>query len=79
MIKFVYTPDENAFNDSNMQVEMTFPDDVTLSGLFNNFIELTRIIGYQSKSWDNIIRDIEKADIVADEYTLFDYALDHLF
>lgn len=63
-------------NEQGINIIIPISDDLTLTEVFARFVEFTRMVGYQSGSWTNIIQDLA-ADI--DEYNIFDWASEVIY
>ena len=54
--------------------------EVNLRQLFSNFVEMTRIMGFQAESWERLIDDLYGSCVLhvdsAESYDVFLYALD---
>ena len=73
MIRMSYT-DSNDF----VSVAACLGDSgASLKEIFAKFVELTRIIGYQSGSWETLIGEIDS--VVDEDYDIFDWASDNIY
>lgn len=76
MTNFVMKYDNGVGLSANYNIGM----DETLEEVFAKFVDITRIMGYQSKSWDHLLQniiDIEEDGISVD-YDMFDWSIDTL-
>ena len=55
-------------------------EDLNLRQLFSNFVEMTRIMGYQAGSWERLIDDLYGNCVLhvdsVESYDVFQYAID---
>lgn len=75
--KMIYK-DKNDF--SNRIIEFEVNDDANLTELFSCFVELTRMAGYYSTSWANVITEVYNHCVVhsdaSNEYDIYQWASD---
>lgn len=68
-------------DNMNCQIEVK-QEDATLTEIFANFVEMTRIMQYCSGSWERIIEEIYKYCILHEDatkdYDIFEWAQDTL-
>lgn len=67
------------YNDNNKtKVKIELDDEnINLSQLFAEFVEFTRIMGYQPGSWENIIKELNQINF-DQQYTINDWVTDVL-
>lgn len=61
----------------NFSVEID--EDANLTDCFARFVEMTRVIGYQPGSWDNILKHLDEQEINAHDYSLYNWASDTIY
>lgn len=80
---FIFNYKENNGGiEDNTTINIVDPD-VTLTQLFLNFVELTRIAGYATGSWEKLIKEAYayciKHEEAPQDYTVYDWAVDCRF
>lgn len=66
-------------NNDGLAVASDVDEDATLTEIFARFIDMTRIMGYQAGSWDNIIKELQTAEVNAKDYDIFEWAMDVIY
>ena len=78
-MKIIYKDDYN--KNADIEVGITVKDpDITLSQLFAVFVEMSRIAGYHSASWETIINELYGYCVLhvdaAEDYDIYSWAND---
>ena len=68
IITFKYT------NDLGVDISVTIPEDCNLMELTARFIEFTRMVGYHSGSWKNVLEEINEDGGFDSDFTAYDWA-----
>ena len=80
-IKLSYINEDVDFRNKNIEIKVD--DDVTISQLFGQFVDFTRMIGYQPKSWETLIDKLYGWCVLhveaSPDYDIYQWACDSEF
>ena len=64
------------YQNEYLDAMVTVTEDETLMALFSKFVELTRIAGFEPRSWDKVINDVVDCNVRGDGYNIYRWADD---
>lgn len=77
-LKMVY--DSEYIKSADVHVEIKLREDCNLQQMFLNFVDMTRVMGFHSGSWEQVLEDAYKACVLKEDapshYTVYDYMND---
>ena len=60
--------------DDGLNISMTMDGDCNLTELTARFVDFTRMIGYQSGSWEDVLTSLNEDEGINSDFTAYDWA-----